>query len=188
MDKVCKDVGWDGQEYYCLRCGKAGFQREAQARGHLSQCKGRAVAKGIFQPPVTAPQVLLPAGGGGVGAPTYQLGGAGGAGGGQTSSFQGDPVWNFGVDQRLKALENEYNHMLVERNLPANDWFSSNKNILIIIAVSVVALYLVTHNSQCQCGDGSKVVKNGVASLGEKALAKFVDRGIIKGVDSLFGK
>lgn len=181
MKMISDSIGWDGVSFFCRRCGRAGYSKMAQVKGHLAMCPGRAVAKGAVpqlaaascSPVANAPfeglQVL----------PTAS----------QQQQLQPILASSYGqLDDRVKQLENEYNHMLVERNLPANDWFSSNKNMLIIMAVSVVALYLVTRNSQCQCDNGSKVVKNGMASFGEKALAKFVDRGITKGVDSLFGK
>lgn len=203
MKQVCKDVGWDGQGFCCLRCGKAEFKSEASARGHLSQCKGRAISRGVFHPlvetvalpaPLGCCEQVLPAYGGGV--PTTLLGGApGGTGGGQTTSLQSgsateDPGW-YGVDQRLRSLENEYNHLLMQRNLqPAGfnvgDWFSQNKAVIIISVVALM-IYVLSRQSECECPNGEvgkKVSK--VGGLGQKALSKLTDRAISKSIDSLF--
>ena len=200
MKQVCKDVGWDGQGFCCLRCGKAGFQSEAQARGHLAQCRGRAIERGVFHPPVgtvtfPAPsgccEQVLPARGGGV--PTPLFGGA--PGGGETTSLQGGyatdyPGWYPGVDQRLKALENEYNHLLMQRNLQPTgfsigDWFFQNKAVVIISVVALM-IYLSSKKSECECPDGKAGRRvNRASGFGEKALNKLTDRAITKTIDSL---
>jgi len=201
VKQVCKDVGWHGGSFYCLRCGKAGFQSEAQARGHLAQCKGRAIQRGVLHSPVgVAPDPnlsggqILPLAVGGAGAHTYQLGGSapGGSGGGQTSSIS--PDW-YTINQRMATLENTvYNenyHLLMQRNLqPAGfsvgDWFFHNKGFIIISAVALLIL-LAGRDSSCECPDGSKgVSKSKVGGLGQKALSKLTDRAISKSIDSLF--
>lgn len=205
MSQVCKDVGWDGQGFYCLRCGKAGFRSEASARGHLSQCKGRAIERGVpvvgmenLPAPVETfqrlpvEQVVLPPVGAGAGGGTYHPFSGGGGGGGQTTTLQSEAVvdysgWYPGVDQRLKALENEYNHMVMSTNQPGavGDWFSHNKGIIIIGAIVLFAVIMMNQNRQCPSVSGSGGMK-AIGNVGEKALMKLMDRGISKGVDSLF--
>lgn len=146
MTQVCKDVGWDGDGFYCLRCGKAGYKSEAQARGHLSQCKGRAISRGVpyvetqnwsvpvemSQQPVN--QTVLPPG---------NFGYAGGLresekGGGRTilsttntlNDFRGKPDYVSveyvqSLQNQINALEtrvgfndNHYNHLLMQKNQP----------------------------------------------------------------------
>lgn len=35
---VSDHIGFDGKHYYCLHCGRSGYERMTQARGHLGQC------------------------------------------------------------------------------------------------------------------------------------------------------
>lgn len=188
VKQVCKDVAWDGESFYCMRCGKVGFQSEAQARGHLSQCRGRAIEKGVFfapEPVVVAP----PAGGGGGGQnTTHMLGGSGG-----TSTYFSQEYVNH--EQRIAQLENEYNHVLLQRNLPSSnlagqDFFSQYKGIIIIGAILLFLVILSQQSRNCQAlsnGNGSSGGKGvDITSIGTKALSKLVDTGITKGISSLF--
>lgn len=200
MTKVCKDVGWDGKGFYCLRCGKAGFKSEASARGHLSQCKGRAIGRGVPAIEMGALQssveqaVVAPVSVGDNGG-TYPLfsGGGGAPGGGQSTTFLPDIVqvssgWYGNVDSRLKTLENEYNHLLIEKNQPSQyhpvkqDFFNQYKSVIIIGAIVLFAIMLSKQSGQCQSESGSTSMGN----IGSKALSKLVDAGISKGVSALF--
>lgn len=144
MSQVCKDVGWDGKGFYCLRCGKAGYKSEAQARGHLSQCKGRAISRGVpyietqnWPVPVETSQqpvdqtVLPPAnfgyagglregekGGGRITTPTTSI----------LGDFRSKPDYVSmeyvqSLQNQINALEtrvgfndNHYNHLLMQKN------------------------------------------------------------------------
>jgi hypothetical protein len=41
IKRVCKNVGHDGESFFCMRCGKAGYTTKEQAMGHLAKCKSR---------------------------------------------------------------------------------------------------------------------------------------------------
>ena len=41
VTKICENVGHDGESFFCMRCGKAGYSTKAQAIGHLVICKSR---------------------------------------------------------------------------------------------------------------------------------------------------
>lgn len=199
MSQVCKDVGHDGQGFYCLRCGKAGFKSEASARGHLAQCRGRAISRGV---PVTDAaetyqQTSLESGAGSSTVNGARIEGqlAGATPGGQSTTFlpdtvQASPGWFGDVDFRLKALENEYNHLLMEKNQTPTyhpiqqDFFSQYKGAIIIGALILFAMILSKQSGQCQVGSGNKGV--GMGNIGGKALSKLVDAGISKGVSALF--
>jgi hypothetical protein len=53
IKEVCKNVGWDGESYFCMRCKKAGFATKAQAVGHQSQCSMNNKSFGFLPPPTT---------------------------------------------------------------------------------------------------------------------------------------
>lgn len=216
MTQVCKNVGFDGNGFYCQRCGKAGFRSEASARGHLSQCKGRAIERGIpvverehLPVPVETFQHMpikqvLPPAGGGVDAGTYHsFSGGGGCDGGQNTkqilsnfdsaptTFSSDsPDWFFSMDTRLRALENEYNHLLLDRNQPQQyhsvqqDFFTQYKGLIIVGAIILFAIIMSNQSKACEGGSNSTGVT--VGNLGTKALGKLVDTGITKGVAALF--
>jgi len=42
ITKVKEGVGFDGETYFCMRCGKAGFKSPAAVVGHLAHCQGIA--------------------------------------------------------------------------------------------------------------------------------------------------
>jgi len=190
MRMISDNIGWDGSSFFCRRCGKAGYAKMAQVRGHLAMCPGRAISKGAIPQPVSQPVAtscnLVTA------APVGSLGISPTA----NQQQQLQPVatgYNpAGYDQlveRVGTLENEYNHMLVERNIPSDDWFSKNKNTVILIAIVAFGFIMMMQQNQSCNGDGSgKSSKSAFNSLGEKALSQFVSRGVSKGVDSLFGK
>jgi len=52
IEKVCKNVGWDGSSFFCMRCGKAGFDTQAKAVGHQSQCPAKNASL-VVPPPTT---------------------------------------------------------------------------------------------------------------------------------------
>lgn len=67
MTQVSKNVGFDGESFYCIKCGRAGFRSELAARGHLGSCRGRLVSQGIDPALLAAPAHA--AGASAVGAP-----------------------------------------------------------------------------------------------------------------------
>lgn len=44
---VSDNIGFDGETYYCRRCGKDGYARATQVRGHLALCPGTLARKGV---------------------------------------------------------------------------------------------------------------------------------------------
>lgn len=44
---VSVNIGFDGGTYFCKRCGKAGYERATQVRGHLAMCPGTLMRKGV---------------------------------------------------------------------------------------------------------------------------------------------
>ena len=59
FERISKNVSFDGQKYFCDKCGLT-FEREMQARGHLSSCPSRTIARGIMpQAPPPAPLAPL---------------------------------------------------------------------------------------------------------------------------------
>lgn len=146
--RVCKDISWDGQSFFCERCGKAGYRTELAARGHLGSCKGRAVERGI---PASALGGFAAAGGGAYGAQEVPRAAAAGGGGaaaqkrvvsfpstGRQVEFSAPSYSSYpaelppqsypqsypqsselmGLNARVQTLENELNHQLTLRNRP----------------------------------------------------------------------
>jgi hypothetical protein len=35
---VSENIGFDGKHYYCLHCGRSGYESMPQAKGHLGKC------------------------------------------------------------------------------------------------------------------------------------------------------
>ena len=86
-------------------------------------------------------------------------------------------------------MQNHYTHLLERNNAPSSmDWFSKNKNVVILVAVVVVAYLLSNMNRQCptlSSGSGSGSGGN-AQGIGQKTLIKVMDRAVLKGVDALF--
>ena len=205
MQEICKDVGFDGRSFYCMRCGRAGFRSEAAARGHLGQCKGRLISQGID------PAALAGRGAPAAGRSHARALDAAHAAAASSSytkhmlgsfddtsaPFSPEPVgYPDYIGQQLAIhtsqiaeLRNEYNHMLVRNNPPTNnnDWFGQNKGLVMMVVI-VAFIFWTMNQSSCpsNCGE-SKTGRSRVSSLGEKAAAKLIDRGITKSVDKLFG-
>jgi len=205
--QICKDVGHDGESYFCLRCGKAEFQSVAAARGHLGYCKGRMIQKGILPvEPGLVPQrdsPLLPVAAAPAPAPaaisrslaaapaapaaakntTQVLGGFGVARQDPEAYPQHPPPGYFALESRIGVLENERHHLLLSANGSGSSWFDQNKTLL-LIGGFLLALILLSGSGQCSTvGDVSAGSRNGIK---EKALAKLLDRSVSKTVDMVF--
>jgi len=46
---ISEHIGFDGKHYYCQHCGKSGYERMEQARGHLGQCPKKIPKPRIIQ-------------------------------------------------------------------------------------------------------------------------------------------
>jgi hypothetical protein len=196
---VSANIGFDGSTYFCKRCGKAGYGKATQVRGHLAMCPGTLMRKGVE--PTTACNHLQPL------ATEYN----GGLSGGQPVVVAAvvDPVANppvGGYEQlasqvatmagefttmagEVATMRNHYNHMMGQVNQPqyqpvGQDFFSQYKGIIIVGAIIFFALMLSERSGNCQgASDGKSTSAN---NIGTKALTKLVDTGITKGIASLF--
>ena len=147
------DIAFDGQSYYCTLCGKAGFESQFHAYGHIPRCK----AKGLTPSPPTS---VTP----------YPL----------TSSYRPpDPVTPYplghsGLEDRITKLERSvHNEMAHLRGVKQNDW----SQILIWLGIAfvigfVVAKVLSDEGKGRQIGDKvvNKVIDRGVTKVLGKVL------------------
>ncbi len=183
---VSANIGFDGSTYFCKRCGKAGYGKATQVRGHLALCPGTILRKGGEL--TSSSNHLQP----------LVSGSDGGLSGGQLVQplVAVDPVPNP-VDGRYEELagrvalvENHYVHLMNQANpsqqhqSAEQDFFSRNKGIILISVAIFLALILSGRSGNCQGASDGK--STSVGNIGTKALAKLVDTGISKGVASLF--
>lgn len=200
ITKVSENIGHDGTHFFCLRCGKSGYDRMAQVRGHLAMCAGTAIRKGVVIPNPNPPRPQLQY------TPTQPVS--------QPVATSYNPVatalplnsylprqpveqqqlslvtagqYNPSLEQRLATLENESHHMLMSRNQPSGfgDLFAQNKTLIICVAVVLFAVLLMNMNRRCDLGAVADR-KSSAGEFGRKAFTKLVDKGITKGVDALF--
>jgi len=178
MRQISESIAHDGKFFFCLRCGRSGYTKMAQVKGHLAMCPGTAVRKGAVPSKPCCEEVqLVPASS----SPA------------QGAFLMGFPdLANYQQQQQqlrsdVNQLKNEAHHMMLSRNLtePGEDWFSRNRGVIIIGAIVLFAVMMMKQNCQCPSVSGSgggRIAGN----VGEKTLAKLMDRGISKAVDSLF--
>lgn len=185
MRQISESIAHDGKHFFCLRCGKSGYTKMAQVKGHLAMCPGTAIRKGAIPPSPSAlgselccEQVQL--------APASPSPAAG------AFSMGFSDLANYQQQQQqlradVNQLKNEAHHMMMSRNQPepVGDWFGRNKGIIIIGAIVLFAVIMMNQNRQCPSVSGSGGGK-AVGNIGEKALTKLMDRGISKAVDSIF--
>lgn len=196
ITKISENIAHDGTHFFCLRCGKSGYDRMAQVRGHLAMCPGTAIRKGVIlpnpnptrpesqyihpQPVPTQYNPLATAFSGDSYQPATQLEQQQL---GQVTAGQ----YNPSLEQRLATLENESHHMLMSRNQQGalGDLFGRYKTLIICSALVLFAVAILSRN-QCDPGSAKPDQKRIVGDVGKKALTKLVDKGITKGVDALF--
>lgn len=176
MTRICKGVFWDGTSYFCELCGRAGFQSEAQARGHLSQCKGRAIQQGkpSYEPVVLPPAPSLVGGGAGASLGWSGGGGAGG-GGGQNDLIL---VRLDGIEQQVKRLSNEYNHMLQTYNAPANALSQGIPQWLMIGLLVLAGFWLIQSFSSSGCANTCETKARSGSNLKDRIAGKMSDKMI----------
>lgn len=201
IKKISENIGHDGTHFFCLRCGKSGYDKMAQVRGHLAMCPGTAIRKGVVlpnpNPTRPQPQYIPPQPVDQPVATSYNP--VTGAFSGDSyprgqpveqqqlwpvTAGQYDPRW----EQRIAVLENEQHHMLMTRNQPGalGDIFGRYKTLIICSALVLFAVALLSRNGKCDSGAATGNQKPIVGDVGKKALTKLVDKGITKGVDALF--
>ncbi len=194
---VSESIAHDGDGFYCRLCGRAGYRSLAAVKGHLSQCPGKLVQKGVLpaEPQVAAaglgwagagnnallqtasPAAAAPAPGAVVGPALYGMQEI-------TATIRENA-------HQISRMQNEYTHLMVEKNQRDPDamgWFSQNKQLIILGLVAVlVVVYLTRQNgSRCENGFEKSDGKGALDKLGEKALGAFTNKAISKSVDSLF--
>lgn len=181
---VSANIGFDGATYFCKRCGKAGYERPTQVRGHLAMCPGTLMRKGVE--PTSSCNYSQP----------LVTGYNAGLSGGQLVEevVVAGPLSNP-VDSRYEELagriatmENHYNHVMQSVNQPEyqpaqQDFFSQYKSLIIVGAIILFAFILSERSGKCQGLAGDKTSRAG--NIGDKALLKLVDVGVTKGIASL---
>jgi hypothetical protein len=200
---VSENIGFDGYSYYCRRCGKAGYDKPSRVRGHLAMCPGTLIRKGAS--PTTSCNQLPTGNHAGLrdrGANQLQV--VRGASFGDLPEGQLQPVEVVAgrgsyqlddhyqqLDGRIAALENEYNHFLMERNRPSSEsWVSRNMAWIVLGGILLVAL-LTSFNQQCPVSvgaAGSSPKRSGpdMSKLTERLVNKAADTAITKGFGRLF--
>lgn len=184
---VSENIGFDGNSYYCRRCGKAGYGKPTQVRGHLGLCPGTLARKGI--PPTTAPTTsynyLQP----------VTTGLNRGLGGGQlpVAPVAVGPVDNQlaarfdKLDRDIAQLQNEYHHVLGDRNPPASSssWLSQNMGVVIIGAL-ILFVVLSINRGGCQNGTSNQGSGPNLNKLTDRVLGKAADTFVSKGLGRIF--
>jgi len=186
---VSKNIGFDGSTYFCKRCGKAGYGKATQVRGHLAMCPGTLMRKGV-EPTGSSKQLQLLASG-------YN----GTLSGGQpvVAAVVDNPVNELvdnqlavkysQLEERMIKVENHYTHVMGQINQPAQyqpaqkSFFDQHK-VVIIIGVLVFVMTMLEREAG-KCGE-TENKGTMMGSLGTKAMSKLVDTGITKGVAALF--
>ena len=191
---VSENIAFDGSSYYCKRCGKAGYLRATQVRGHLAMCPGTLARKGIA--PTTSSNQLQPV--------------ATGIDGGLTSSQlpvvevvvepgNNQPVGPSGnsqllgymqqIDRRVATMENEYNHVVRQTNLPPQEnWLTKNLALVILGGILLFSLLSSMSRSQ-QCPSGSSENSSSgpnFKKLTERVVNKVADTAITKSIGKVF--
>jgi len=177
IEKVCKNVGWDGVSFCCLRCNKAGFTSQAQAVGHQSQCTMNNKRLGALP----QQEVVVPASFGTT-LPQY-------SGGGTTEVVVPAEVDNKAIARMLmiqgqqildikKYVSNEIPHQLANRE---NGFLGISKEGWMIIGVVALLAYSMGHSSSCRCpvSEGAYRRTGGrLSSIQDKVTDKAISYGI----------
>jgi len=186
---VSDNIGFDGQTYHCRRCGKAGYQRPTQVRGHLAMCPGTLARKGIaLTAPATTQNQLQPVASG------YNQS----LSGGQLLPVPvvATPQSNQLVgridqlDNRLARMENEYNHVVQQVNpvLQEKSWIERNL-MLVVLGGILLYSFLSSMSRSQQCVSGSSENSSSgpnFKKLSERVVNKAADIAISKGIGKMF--
>lgn len=186
---ISDNIAWDGQHFFCRRCGKSGYKKMSQVRGHLAMCQGKAIQKGAIpqsQPVGNQLQVVTTASKANLeGSPTGWQPQLAEAVVPSYNQLYGNQLSGLSglvgrIEKLEKKVENEVQHLLVQNNTSANDWFSTNKGVVIVVAVGVVLLVLLLRESSCKCeAPGGRTKANGIGStLATRAVSKVVDKSL----------
>jgi hypothetical protein len=178
IKKVCKNVGHDGESYFCMLCGKAGYSTKEQAMGHLAKCKSRMsslASQPASQPPSqpattslaelpTELPTKLPSD---MSAIVHLL------------SVQGQQMAE--IKQQYQKVYNEVPHLQAVQQMgflgiPNNTWIW-----IVGIGVGLLLVYKLGQESKCHCDTGSPRRR-----LGSTLQDKVTDKAISYGISKLF--
>lgn len=203
IKQLSESIGHDGAYYTCLRCGKSGYEKMAQVKGHLAMCPGTQMRKGVPAPGSMANQPQLaghlaaaswePAIEPNLPSPSYQQ---------QQQQLEPAPASyvqlaspSYSEYNQLKAevrqMQNHWTHMMEDKNpVSGKDWFSQNRQAIIMVGVGVIiVVYLMaSKNKSCpvDCSTSGSSGSGNVQGIAQKTMTKVLDRAVIKGVDALF--
>jgi len=180
-EKVCKNVGWDGSSYFCMRCFKAGFSTKAQAVGHQAQCPANEINLGSPPPPTTTTTTPPPYST--ILAPLTS-----------TSSPQNieHQFIIFGqllaeIKQDQAKLANETTHALAVKNQNPFSNVDWGKVIAWGIGIAVISFLIGRETKVCYCGvETSRSRSPRGRSLGNSVASKVTDKAISYGLNKLF--
>lgn len=177
IKRVCKNVGYDGESYFCMLCGKAGYSTKEQAMGHLAKCKSRisSLASQLASQPAshlaTISLAELP-----IELPTKLPS--------DTSaiehllSVQGQQIAD--IKQAQAKYANEIPHLQAVQQM---GFLGISTNGWIVIAIIAFVAYSVGRESTCRCSlsEGSPRRR-----LGSSIQDKVTDKAISYGISKLF--
>ncbi len=184
IERICKNVGWDGESYFCMRCGKAGYSTKEQAMGHLAKCKVRdIIAKLPSQPAshLASQPPSQPA--------TYNLAELPTKLPSDTSvierllAMQGQQIAE--IKQEQGKLSNEATHLMALNQVNEGSGFLgiTAKGWLIIVGVAIVAFVFGRETKHCDCSVGdypykrSRNIGSGFGTaMASRIAGKFIDR------------
>ena len=172
IKRMCKNVGHDGETYFCMRCGKAGFDSKAKAIGHQAQCPAKESNLGALPLPTTTtdshqttttlplPSMILPPD---MKAIERML------------TMQGQQIAD--IKKYQERYSNEVPHM---QAVNSQGFLGINKNVWIGAGVLIFIAYMLgRENCHCDCSTINRS-RNRVSGLGSnmagKIAGKFIDR------------
>ena len=168
IERICKNVGHDGESFFCMRCGKAGFDTKAKAVGHQSQCRARNA--NLVVPPSTTTTTLPP--------PDVVLPPS------NTERQLAGLIQDIAeMKQQYASVYNEGPHLQAVQQMGFLG--ISRENWLIIGVIALIA-YSMGQKSSCRCpvSDGSS--RRTYGRMGSSIQDKVTDKAISYGISKLF--
>lgn len=181
--RICKNVSWDGESFFCMRCFKAGFKTKAQAVGHQAQCPANEINLGSPPPTTTSTTTTPP-----YSTILPPL---------STSSPPQDTERQFIIFGQLLAeikqdqakLANETTHALAVKNQNPFSNVDWGKVIAWGIGIAVISFLIGRETKVCYCG--VETPRSGLPrgkSLGNSVASKVTDKAINYGLNKLLNR
>lgn len=181
IEKVCKNVGHDGESYFCMLCGKAGYSTKEQAMGHLAKCKSRmsSLASHLASQPPSQPattslaelptELPIPTKLSDMSAIVHLL------------SVQGQQMAE--MKQQYQKVYNEVPHLQAVQQMgflgiPNNTWIW-----IVGIGIGLLLVYKLGQESKCHCDVNMGSSRR---RLGSTLQDKVTDKAISYGISRLF--